>query len=128
MTATPFMTDAEFAELEPVIEDGWATLQEWYSQTITIARQGGTTVGTFDVVSIKLANRRETVTGAGTPISTTELDGTLRLWTADVGATPVRRGDRFIWNGQACVVSTPPTPKRGGSTEYGFTVQGRNAT
>ena len=30
MTAVPYMTDAEFTALEPLIEDGWATLGEWY--------------------------------------------------------------------------------------------------
>ena len=123
----PFMTDAEFDALEPVMADGWATLREWYGDTsITIARQGGTVVGTFEVVSIALANREAVVTGAGEPVGMTERDGALRLWTAAVTSAPVRRGDRFLWNGQACIVSTPPEYKRGGVAEYGFTLEGRN--
>jgi hypothetical protein len=125
--ATPFMTDAEFDALEPIMADGWATLREWYGNTtITVARQGGTTVGTFPVVSVRLANREPATTGAGSPVGATELDGTLRLWTDDVTASPIHRGDRFLWNGQAVVIATPPMFKRGGVAEYGFTLQARN--
>jgi hypothetical protein len=127
MTAVPYMTDAEFADLEPLIEDGWATLGEWYENLpLTFVRQGGTTVGTLTAISIKRANRQATPTGGGTPVSATEMDGTLRLWTADIDATPVRQGDRFIWQGQACVIDTGPYTKRGGASEFGFLIEQRN--
>lgn len=124
---TPFMTDADFDALEPLMADGWATLGEWYGDIqVTIARQSGI-ANTFDVVSIKLDNREGTVTGSGTPTADTELSGVLRLWTTAVTAKPVWRGDRFVWNGQACVIATGPIRKRGGVSEYAFTLSGRNA-
>lgn len=126
MTAVPFMTDADFDDLEPVMADGWATLAEWYATSIQIVRQGGATVGTFAAVSIKLANRQEYATGAGSPVQDTEQSGLLRLWTSAVTATPVKQGDRFIWNGQACVIATGPVRKRGGISEFTFTLALRN--
>jgi hypothetical protein len=124
--STPFMTEAEFDALEPLMSDGWATLGEFYATSIAIVRQDGTAVGTFFVVSIDIANRVAITTGAGTPMAETELGGTLRLWTEDVTDFPVWRGDRFIWNGHNCVISTPGSRKRGGVAEYGFTLAGRN--
>ena len=124
----PFMTDAEFDDLEPLMADGWATLGEWYGDmTVTVARQGVGEVGTFSVVSIGLAARQERPTGAGTPVAQTEQSGTLRLWTADITDGAILRGDRFIWNGQACVIAAVGEHKRGGVTEYAFALAGRNA-
>lgn len=123
-----FLTTAQLDRITDLATRGYETLEDWtLTDTITVARQGGTVIGTYDVVSIKVNNTQEIATGGGTPLSTTEMDGTLRLWTSDVGSA-IRRGDRFIWNDQACVIATPPQPKRGGVTEYGFTIQGRNAT
>jgi hypothetical protein len=126
VTALPYMTDAEFDELESVMAEGWATLREWYGNTsLTIARQDGTT-GAYTVVSIRLANRQEQQTGTGTPTQGTELTGALRLWTSDVTARSVRIGDRFVWNGQLCVIAAGPIAKRGGISEFAFTLTARN--
>jgi hypothetical protein len=128
MTAVPYMTDAEFADLEPIMESGWATLGEWYENlSLTFVRQGGTTIGTLDIISIKRANRQANATGGGTPVATTEQAGTLRLWTADIATTPIRQGDRFLWQGQACVIDTGPYTKRGGASEFTFIIEQRSA-
>lgn len=93
---------------------------------ITIARQGGTVIGTFTVVSIKTANREAIATGAGEPLAVTELDGTLKLWKSETDAAPIRRGDRFLWGNQACVIATPPADRLGGVVAYGFVLEARN--
>jgi hypothetical protein len=127
MTALPFMTDAEFADLEPIMESGWATLAEWYENlAITFMRQGGTTVGTLDIISIERENRQEIATGGGTPTSGTELSGTMRVWTDDLATVDIQQGDRFLWQGMACIVSDGPYTKRGGASEFGFVIEQRN--
>ena len=126
MTALPYMTDAEFDDLEDVMAEGWATLREWYGNTsLTIARQDGTT-GAYTAVSIRLANRQEVNAGTGTPVQAVEVVGMLRLWTADTAARSVRIGDRFVWNTQKCVITAGPIPKRGGISEFTFSLGMRN--
>ncbi len=121
----PYMTDAEFDALEPVMADGWATLREWHgNMTVTVRRQDGTATAPLPVVSIRLADRMEQA--SGTVATATAQSGTLRLWTADVDATPIRQGDRFLWNLQACQITTGPVEKRGGVSEYGFRLEIRN--
>jgi hypothetical protein len=93
---------------------------------ITVVRQGGTTIGTFSPLSLRFDDRQAVPTGGGTPVAETEQDGTLKLWAADVAAAPIRIGDRFIWNGQACIVSTAPKERLGGVVAYGFTVEVRS--
>ena len=122
-----FLSAAQIAHLDDLMERGWHTLEDWTTtDQVTIARQSGV-ANTFDVVSIKLDDREGTVTGSGTPTADTELSGVLRLWTTAVTAKPVWRGDRFVWNGQACVIATGPIRKRGGVSEYAFTLSSRNA-
>lgn len=126
MTALPYMTDAEFDDLEPVMAEGWATLREWYGNTVlTIARQDGST-GNYTAVSIKRADRQEVNAGTGTPVQSVEVTGFLRLWTADTTARSVRVGDRFVWNTQKCVITAGPIPKRGGISEFSFSLGVRN--
>jgi hypothetical protein len=93
---------------------------------ITVVRQGGTTIGTFSPLSLRFDDRQAVPTGGGTPVAETEQDGTLKLWAADVAAAPIRIGDRFIWNGQACIVSTVAEERLGGVVAYGFVLEGRN--
>ena len=120
------LSASQISQLNTLMGEGWETLADWTTtDTITIARQDGTT-GTYPVVSIRLAARQEQVSGAGTPVAGTTQSGTLRLWTANVTARPVRRGDRFVWNGQAAVISAIQGPQRGGVTEYAFDLDMRN--
>ena len=124
---TSYLSEGDAAAIDGEFANMRATFQVLRDPPpVVIVRQDGVTVGTFQPASIRFASRQAAATGAGTPVATTELDGTLTLWATDIVGKPVRRGDRFIWNGQACVIATPPRQRLGKVVSYDFRLEGRN--
>ena len=119
--ATPFMTDAEFDALEPLMADGWATYQEWTSTSITITRQDATQ-DTVQVISIGLADRQEQQQGTGSSSLSTELTGSFRAFASEF-SRPVRQGDRFTWQGMTCIVVAGPFAQRAGVVSVNFVLR-----
>lgn len=122
--AISLVTDAQAT----AIDGDFANLAETFRvirdpDDITVVRQGGTVIGTFSPLSIRIDRRQPIATGGGTPVAETEQDGTLKLWATD---TALRIGDRFLWGTQNCVISTTPKPRLGGVVAYGFVLEARN--
>lgn len=106
--AIPFMTDAEFDDLKPLIDDGMATLQEWNDPPSIQLRRRAEASGNFadagppfTPIAIRDAQRMERVAGENTGRITVVNGG--ELWVRP--AQDIRRDDRFTIDGVTHVVT-----------------------
>jgi len=115
---TGILSAADLAGLRDVYRDGMETVAAWRNEApVTFTRltsTGKTTVVTLMPISIRLADRQPEIDGTP-PTTGTTRTGTLKAWTADV-MTSVNAGDRFVWQGQPCVVDAQPTTFAGVTT------------
>jgi hypothetical protein len=88
----------EFRKLSATI----GALNNW--PVVTFERAGGE-IGAVACIKIGLADRNDRTIGTGTVATGTEVDGTLKAW-ADAFTRSIRQGDRFVWQDQACAVTT----------------------
>lgn len=79
-----------------VVQDPVETITVWRSATVAVA--------TFTPITIVLGGLQPRDEGANTGMANTVESGTLQAWADD--AATVQQGDRFVWQGQPCTVST----------------------
>lgn len=110
MDRIPMIDAAGIADLRQTYADGMQTLQEWSGDPVlTFTRTGGGGAGAVTCISVKMADRQTTTTGAGQPLMTTERTGEIKLFADQIpSGKTIRPGDRFIWNNLPNVVQAAP--------------------
>ncbi len=109
---TSLIDAAGIADLHRVYADGMATVKAFNGAPIVTFERAGVEIGAVACITIRLANQAERATGAGTAATGTEANGTLKAW-ADAFTRSIRQGDRFVWQDQACAVTTGAIEKNG---------------
>lgn len=108
MVDRPLLSQSTVGTIGRVKRRGMATGQRMRGVPITLWRKaphdvGGWLEGETHEVTIQLAGRQETTNAPNQGVAETAATGTFRAF----GPVDVRRGDRFDWAGQTCVVDLP---------------------
>lgn len=107
-----YLSAAEVASIRGEFRNLKATIGELNDWPVVTFERAGVEIGAVACITIRLADRAERTTGAGTAATGTEADGTLKAW-ADTFTRSIRQGDRFVWQDQACAVTTGAIEKFG---------------
>ena len=106
------LSPAEAAAIRGEFNKLSATIGELNDWPIVTFERAGVEIGAVACITIRLANQAERTTGTGTAATGTEANGTLKAW-ADAFTRSIRQGDRFVWQDQACAVTTGAIEKFG---------------
>ena len=99
------LSPSEAADIRGEFRKLKATIGELNDWPVVTFERAGVEIGAVACITIRLADRAERTTGTGTAATGTEVDGTLKAW-ADAFTRSIRQGDRFVWQDQACAVTT----------------------
>lgn len=113
MTDPTSMIDAVgIVDLHQVYADGMATVEAFNGSPMVTFQRAGVDIGAVACITIRLDDRAERTTGPGTAATATVASGALKAW-ADAFTRSIRQGDRFVWQDQACAVTTGAIEKYG---------------
>jgi hypothetical protein len=106
-----FISRDELLDLQPVVDEGKATVQTYRDPDPIVLRRRDSsgafqTVATFTPISVDLADRMEQVGGANAGVVEVAQMGTFEI----PDGINVRRDDRFSLGGVPCVVTLPEPP------------------
>lgn len=114
-----FLSAAEIAGIHQDIGDAYKTVQELQDPAVTVSftRSGSTVASNVTLIRIRLDNILPGFAGFQQGAVEATASGSLKAWATDVAA--ILPGDKFIWAGIVCKV-TSVEPARSGVTTMRF--------
>lgn len=118
----PFLSTAQIAQLHTLMGRGLQTVQDFQepAETITIKRRDST-LGWVQVMTLTPISIRVNAQSPQETPGETRTDGEVKVWATDLTVARPRPGDRFTWQGHACVIDIVP-PERLGTVLVAFTL------
>lgn len=125
LDAMSYLSPAEAEDIRGEFRNLGATIAELNDHPqVTFGRQGGVTIGPVSCISISL--NREQSREAGQMVSgVLTRSGRLKAFASALSA-PVQQGDRFVWQGQRCIVDGSGIDKHEGIVTIPFTLETTN--
>lgn len=117
-----YMSAADFAELEPIVREGYETLRNFTQVAITLRRRGDhetggwVTTGQYDLIRISLTNRDPEESGANRGAVETSTVGEFQMF----APIDCQKDDRFTWADRTCVVDQVQPERYGGVVTVRF--------
>lgn len=113
---TPFLSEADIANLHDIVGQGLQTVQNFQSPEVLITFMRRTDAGREPIISdvqpisIRLLNQQEQESPV---VAETMLRGIAKFWDHDLSFSPPQPEDRFSWLGHTCRVLIVHPPRLG---------------
>ena len=122
-----YLSESEGEAIRGEFRNLGATIAELNDHpTVTFTRQGGTQIGPVSCISISLNRQQPQEVGAVVTAVMTQT-GRLRAFATEF-TSPVRQGDRFVWQQQRCLVTGSPIDRHDGILTIPFRLEATNRT